>query len=100
MESSLAFLLGVFVASTKGLAIASVIFGIAWWRARARLRKLEAERPEPGELERRLEQLETSLEYLSATLERLAAGQDELRRLRPGPADRIPEAPSAKRAES
>lgn len=39
----ISFLLGGLVVAVKGLAIGAVGFGIAWWRARGRIRQLEAE---------------------------------------------------------
>ena len=56
-------LLGVLIASTKGLAFVALGFGIAWWRARTRIAKLEASLPQADELGDRLTQLESSLDY-------------------------------------
>ena len=36
------FLLGALLVSAKALGIGAVGFGIAWWRARNRIRQLEA----------------------------------------------------------
>ncbi len=82
MESTtLGFALGLLFGATKVLAIGAVGFGIAWWRARSRVRALEAAEPKPASLEERLDRLEQSLDYQTAHLERLATGQEELRRL-------------------
>jgi hypothetical protein len=81
MESTLTFILGALVASTKGLALVAIGFGIAWWRTRSRLRRLEGgQSPVPADLEQRLDRLESSLEFMGATLDRLAAGQEQFRR--------------------
>lgn len=75
------FLLGALIVSAKGLAIGAVGFGIAWWRARNRIRELEAQRHlDPESLDDRLDRLEGSLDSVAASLERLAAGQSELQR--------------------
>ncbi len=55
------FLLGALLVSAKALGIGAVGFGIAWWRARNRIRQLDA------------------------ALERLAAGQSEIQRRLPPP---------------
>ena len=84
MESTtLGFALGLLLGATKVLAIGAVGFGIAWWRARSRVRALEAANPSPAPLEERLDRLEQSLDYQTAQLERLATSQEELRRLLP-----------------
>ena len=88
MDSALTFLLGVLIASTKALAFAALGFGIAWWRSRTKLRRLEAQHSQIPGLEERLDRLESSLDYVGATLERLAAGQDELRALLPSGTER------------
>src|SRR5258706_4524742 len=42
------FLLGALLVSAKVLGIGAVGFGIAWWRARSRIRQLETKRqPDP-----------------------------------------------------
>ena len=83
------FLLGVLLASVKSLGIGAIGFGIAWWRARARIRQLEdAQRPDPLALEERLGRLEVSLEYITSALERLTTGQDDLRKSLALPASR------------
>ena len=80
------FLLGALLVSAKALGIGAVGFGIAWWRARNRIRQLEAQqRLDPQQLEDRLDRLEGALDSVSATLERLAAGQTDLQRRLPPP---------------
>ncbi len=80
------FLLGALAVSVKGLAIGAIGFGIAWWRARNRIRQLEAERQlDPQQLEDRLDRLEGVMDEVAATLERLATGQSELQRRLPAP---------------
>jgi hypothetical protein len=75
------FLLGALVASVKGLGIGAVGFGIAWWRARNRIRQLEAQRQlDPQPLHERMDRLEDTLDSVAAALDRLAAGQSELQR--------------------
>jgi len=99
MESTLTFVVGALIASTKGLALVALGFGIAWWRTRARLRRLEDERPAlPPEVDQRLERLESSLEHLHGTLARIAAGQDQLRQALPParPAEARPPVPEWK----
>ena len=78
------FLLGALAVAAKGLGIGALGFGIAWWRARTRIRELEAQRQlDPQQLEDRLDRLEGALDSVAATLERLAAGQSELQRRLP-----------------
>ena len=80
------FLLGALAVSAKVLGIGAVGFGIAWWRARNRIRQLEAQRQlDPQQLEDRLDRLEGALDSVAAALERLAAGQSELQRRLPPP---------------
>jgi hypothetical protein len=72
------------VVAAKGLGIGAAGFSIAWWRARNRIRELEAERQhDPQQLDDRLNRLEGALDSVAATLERLAAGQSELQRRLP-----------------
>ena len=80
------FLLGALVVSAKVLGIGAVGFGIAWWRARSRIRKLEAQlQLDPQPLPDRMDRLEGTLDAVAAALERLAAGQSELQRRLPAP---------------
>jgi len=82
------FLLGALLVSVKGLAIGGVGFGIAWWRARKRIRQLEDQRQlDPDPLIDRIDRLEGTLDSVAATLERLAMGQSELQRRLAPPTD-------------
>lgn len=80
------FLLGALLVSAKVLGIGALGFGIAWWRARNRIRQLEAERQRsPQPLLDRMDRLEGTLDSMAGALERLAAGQHELQRRLPPP---------------
>ena len=80
------FLIGGLAVAAKALGIGAVGFAIAWWRARHRIRQLEAQRQvDPQLLEDRLDRLEGALDSVAVTLERLAAGQSELQRRLPPP---------------
>lgn len=79
-------LLGALVVTAKVFGIGAVGFGIAWWRARNRIRQLEAERQlDPQPIRERLDRLEGALDSVAVALERLAAGQSELQRRLPPP---------------
>jgi hypothetical protein len=92
-------LLGVLIASTKGLAFRALGFGVAWWRGRKRIASLEAAMPQAEELTDRIERFEAALDYTTSALERLLEGQEQLRRALPpagldrGPSARSPERP-------
>ena len=80
------FLLGALLVSAKVLGIGALGFGIAWWRARNRIRQLEAQRQlDPQPLLDRLDRLEGTLDSVAGALERLAAAQGELQRRLPPP---------------
>jgi hypothetical protein len=82
------FLLGALVVSAKVLGIGAMGFGIAWWRARKRIRQLEAQlQLDPQPLHDHMDRLEGTLDSVAAGLERLAAGQSELQRRLPPPAN-------------
>jgi hypothetical protein len=70
--------LGLLFGAAKVLLIGTVGFGIAWWRARRRLRELEAQAP--SLMDERLDRLERNLDYLASQLDRVAQGQVELAR--------------------
>lgn len=72
------FALGLLLGAAKVLAIAAVGFGIAWWRVRARVRKLEAEQLQPVWTEERLARLEQGLDYAASQLDQLVRTQTEL----------------------
>ena len=65
--------------------IGTVGFGIAWARARARIRSLEASLSQQLSqgADERMGRLEQNMEYVVSQLDRMAEVQDELRRLRP-----------------
>lgn len=82
------FLLGALLVSAKVLGIGAVGFGIAWWRASKRIRQLEAQRQlDPQPLLDRMDRLEGTLDSVAVALERLAAGQGDLQRRLPPPAN-------------
>ena len=75
------FALGLLLGAAKVMAIASVGFAIAWWRARIRIRTLEAEQLESGGRGEEIEHLHEIREGLSEMrqqLERLNNAQDDL----------------------
>lgn len=72
------FALGLLFGAAKIMAIGTVGFGIAWWRARVRIRKLEAERLEPAEADERLVRLEQSFDYVAGQLDQLMRSHAEL----------------------
>jgi hypothetical protein len=74
------FALGLLFGAAKIGAIGTVVFAIAWWRARREVRTLEAERNRPAVTDERLQQLEQGIEYLASRLDRLVEGQEEVRR--------------------
>ena len=78
------FLLGALLVSAKALAIGAVGFGIAWWRARLRIRQLEGQLDLHPLLDR-MDRLEGTLDSVASAVERLAAGQSELQRRLPPP---------------
>ncbi len=86
MEPTTAFVLGALIASVKGIGLVAIGAGIAWWRARRRVRELEAQLaaaalPDGGDLAR----LEQGIDYLGGRMNTLAEQQQTLlRRLSPG----------------
>ncbi|MGH7522948.1 MAG: hypothetical protein ACREK8_01450 [Gemmatimonadales bacterium] len=76
----------LFGAAKIGL-IGTVGFAIAWVRARARIRTLEAAASHQiaGATDERLERLEQSVEYVVGQLDRIAETQHELQRQLPPP---------------
>jgi hypothetical protein len=69
------FTLGLLLGAAKLGIIGTVGFGIAWWRTRARLRRLEATLPDPARLEERLANLESLADYTAGQVNRLVEGQ-------------------------
>jgi hypothetical protein len=77
------FALGLLFGAAKVGLIGTLGFGIAWWRARGRLRRYEEGLPDPGRLEERLASLEQTSEYTTAKLAELVDMQaDVLRTIR------------------
>ena len=74
------FALGLLLGAAKISVIGAVAFGIAWWRTRAKLRRLEAALPDPARLEERLANLEQIAEYSASQMDRLIEAQDALTR--------------------
>jgi hypothetical protein len=82
------FALGLLLGAAKIGIIGTVGFGIAWWRTRAKLRRLEAAFPEPERLEQRLASIEQIADYTAAQVSRLADAQEAAPKiLRPPGAD-------------
>lgn len=78
------FALGLLFAAAKVGLIGTVVFGVAWWKTRAKLRRLEATLPDPARLEERLASIEQITDYTASQMDRLVKGQ-ELPGLRPPP---------------
>ncbi len=74
------FALGLLLGAAKVGAVGTIAFGIAWWRTRAKLRRLEAALPDPARLEERLANLEQISDYSASKLDRLVEAQDALAR--------------------
>jgi hypothetical protein len=69
------FALGLLFGAAKIGLVGTVAFGVAWWRARAKLERYERLLPEPGQLEERLGSLEQASEYTTAKLTELVDAQ-------------------------
>lgn len=83
------FALGLLFGAAKIGAIGTIGFGIAWWRTRRKLQRLESALPDPGILEERLAALEQNSDYIGAKIAELGAAQHQvLRQLGGG---RLPE---------
>lgn len=78
------FALGLLLGAAKLGLIGTVVFGVAWWRTRARLRRLEAALPDPARLEERLASIEQLADHTASQMDRLIKGQ-EFPGLRPPP---------------
>ncbi len=74
------FALGLLLAAAKVGAIGTFGFGIAWWRSRQKVRRLEATLPDPAILAERLANLEQMADYSASQLDRLLETQDALSR--------------------
>ncbi len=73
--------------------IGTVGFGIAWFRARARMQRLEAAAAQQLShgADERVERMEQTMEYVVGQLDRIVEAQDALQRqLAAPPADRRP----------
>ena len=77
------FALGLLLGAAKVGLIGTVGFGIAWWRTRRKLRRLEAELPDPARLEERLANLEQLADYTAGQVSRLADAHAEQGRILP-----------------
>lgn len=73
------FALGLLLGAAKVGILGTVGFGIAWWRTRSRLRRLESALPDPARLEERLASLEQLADYSAAKLDRILEGQEGTR---------------------
>ena len=72
------FALGLLLGAAKVGFIGTIAFAIAWWRARGKLRRLEATLPDPARLEERLANLEQISDYSASKLDQLVETQDAL----------------------
>lgn len=79
------FALGLLLGAAKVGALGTIGFGIAWWRTRAKLRRLESALPDPARLEERLANLEQIADYTAGQLTRLVETQAAPSRLPPAP---------------
>ena len=89
MDPQTAFVFGALVASLKGLGLIAVGAGVAWWRARRRVRELEAQLADAAVAGAgpQLAQLEQGLDFLAEQVRALTDEQHVmLRRLPPPPA--------------
>jgi hypothetical protein len=69
------FALGLLFGAAKVGLLGTIAFGVAWWRARAKLQRYERLLPDPGQLEERLGSLEQASEYTTAKLTELLDAQ-------------------------
>ena len=74
------FALGLLLAAAKVGVIGTVGFGIAWWRTRRKLQRLEAALPDPASLAERLANLEQIADYSARQIDQLVESQDALAR--------------------
>lgn len=72
------FALGLLLGAAKVGVIGTVVFGIAWWRTRAKLRRLEAMLPDPAQLAERLASVEQIADYTAGQVNRLVKAQEDL----------------------
>ena len=88
------FALGLLFGAAKIGAIGTVAFGVAWWRVRRKLRRLE--RASADQIEARLASLEESAQLSAGQLDRLLDAQDAARRVLPAPLPGDGRTPSTK----
>jgi hypothetical protein len=76
------FALGLLFGAAKVMTLGTIGFGIAWWRARRRLRELTRRQESSSAAvdAERLDRLEQGVEYLASQLDRLVTGQEALAR--------------------
>ena len=74
------FALGLLLGAAKFGVIGTVAFGIAWWRTRTKLHRLETALPDPASLAERLANLEQMADYSASQMDRLLQAQDALAR--------------------
>jgi hypothetical protein len=81
------FALGLLLGAAKVGLIGTVVFGVAWWRTRTKLHRLEAALPDPASLAERIANLEQMADYSASQMDRILEAQDALaRRLSAPPA--------------
>jgi hypothetical protein len=74
------FALGLLLGAAKVGLIGTVGFGIAWWRTRKKLQRLEATLPDPALLAERLANLEQLVDYSASKIDHLIESQTALAR--------------------
>ena len=74
------FALGLLLGAAKAGLIGTVVFGIAWWRTRKKLRRLEETLPDPATLAERLANLERMVDYSASKIDRLIESHDAIAR--------------------
>jgi hypothetical protein len=72
------FALGLLFGAAKLGLIGTIVFGIAWWRTRRKLKRLEAELPSPAVLEERLASIEQVTDFTASQMARLIKVQEDL----------------------
>jgi hypothetical protein len=72
------FALGLLLGAAKVGFVGTLGFGIAWWRTRSKLKRLEEQLPDPAVLEQRLAGLEQMTDDSSGKLDRLLESQDAI----------------------
>ncbi len=97
MDTQTAFVLGALVASVKGLGLMAIGAGIAWWRARRRVRELEAQlaTAAQGVGDGEMARLEQGLDFLMTQVRALGDEQRALAQRLPAP--RTPEGSATSR---